>query len=89
MNALVGLLMVVLAGIAMFALFFGLERWLRQPGLGSLLTAVSLVIVAGVGLSHGRRLLPSVFLLSVPMFVYFAHWRRTEARTKSAGAPEA
>jgi hypothetical protein len=89
MNPLVGLLLIVLAAIAIIALFFGLERWLRQPGLAFLLTAITFVIVAGVGISDGKRLLPVLFLLQVPGFVYFAHLRRTVARTGSAGAPEA
>jgi hypothetical protein len=89
MTPLVGLLVIVLAAAAIIGLFAGLERWLRRPGLAFILTAISGVIIAGVGIADGKRLIPVLFLVQVPGFVYFAHLRRTEARTESAATPEA
>jgi len=86
---LIGLLIIVVAAVAIIGLFVGLERWLRQPGLAFLLAAVAMVLGASLGLSDGKRLLPVLFLLQVPGFVYFAHLRRTAARTGSSGAGEA
>ena len=43
---LIGLLIIVVAAVAIIGLFVGLERWLRQPGLAFLLAAVAMVIGA-------------------------------------------
>ncbi len=89
MTPLVGLLLIALGAAALIGAFVGLERWLRRPGLTFLLVAVSLIVVAGAGLLDGKRLLPMLFLLQVPGFLYFANLRRTAARAGSAGASEA
>jgi len=89
MTPLVGLLVIVLAAAAIIGLFAGLERWLRRPGLTFILAAISLLVVAGVLIADGKRLLPILFVLQVPGFLYTAHLRRTEARTGSAATPEA
>jgi hypothetical protein len=79
-----GLLLIMLGALAGLLFVFGLERWLRQPGLANLLVAVGLVGAAVLGLSDGRRLLPILFLLQAPGFLYFAWLRRTRATGASA-----
>lgn len=64
-----GLLLIMLGALAGIFFVFALERWLRQPGLANLLVAVGLVVAAVLGLSDGRRLVPSLFLLQAPGFL--------------------
>lgn len=79
-----GLLLIVVGAVAGLLLVFGLERWLRQPGLANLFVAVGLVVAAGLGLNDGQRLLPILFLLQAPGFLYFAWLRRTRATGAAA-----
>lgn len=86
MSPLVGLLVIVLSAFAVVGLCFWLERRLRLPGLAFLLAAVSCAIGGVLGLMNGQRLLPILFLLQIPGFLYSAHARRTAARAGQADA---
>ena len=86
MNPLLGILLICAAAGTFVALVFWLERALRQPGLGFLLTAAVMAIGAALGFANGQKLLPILFLLQVPGFGYSAHLRRTKARTESKAA---
>jgi hypothetical protein len=81
-----GLLRIVLGAAAGMLALYGLERWLRLPGLANLAVAVGLMVAAVLGLSDGRRLVPILFLLQAPGFLYFAWFRRSRARAIDAGA---
>lgn len=48
-SAGLGLLLSMLGALAGILFVFGLERWLRQPGLANLLVAVGLVVAAVLG----------------------------------------
>lgn len=84
-----GLLLIVLGATAGILVLYGLERRLRQPGLANLVVAVGLVASAVLGLNDGRRLLPILFLLQAPGFLYFAWFRRSRARAIDAGTADA
>jgi hypothetical protein len=81
-----GLLLIVLGAAASILLLYAVERWLRQPGLANLVVAIGLVAAAALGLSDGRRLVPILFLLQAPGFLYFAWFRRTRRGATDAGA---
>lgn len=89
MSPLVGLLVILLSAVAAVGLFFWLERRLRLPGLAFLAAALSCIIGGVLGLMNGQRLLPILFLLQVPGFLYSAHARRTAARATQAGTQAA
>lgn len=77
---------VVLAALAGVGIAVWLERWLPKPGVAFLLFAVVLLAAGVQGLVGGMRLVPIGLLLQVPVFLYLAYLRRTQARaTRSSG----
>lgn len=88
MTPLMGLLVIVIAGLAIFALALWVERATQIAGLAFIFTAVGLLGAAALGAANGRRLLPIVFVLQAIGFLVQARWRRTKARAERAAATE-
>lgn len=83
---LVSLLGIFVAAVAIIVVAWWTERALRRPGLAFVILGVLMVVGALPSLLDGNRVLPILFVVQGISFLYFAHWRSAQARSKSPSA---